>query len=243
MKFDYTVTAPPINPHIHIGKRSAYHQAGHVAAIYLGNQQKNLPAVHFQLAVKPYKQETGCTGRYARISNKCAVRLEGGRLLPDLPCSYEMATRHLTLAERQQCQCAFEADVINLLAGSLAEAKYVALRDGEVFNANLVYLGALKFYSGSGDLAIVNEYMNCLFQDNKAERKQKLTELFLAAYSFVNDRANWLAITRLAEAIHGNLHDVFTCDELIGLLESASLVDRGLPTSYSFINALEFVPH
>jgi hypothetical protein len=243
MKLDYTTATPAKNTHVCIGKRTAYHQAGHVAAIYLGNKQKNLPAVHFQLAVKPYQQEAGFTGRYARIPSKCAVKLEGGRLLPDLPCSYEMATRRLSPTECQQCQCAFEADVINLLAGSLAEAKYVALRDDEVFNANLVYLGALKFYGGSRDLAIVNEYMDCLFQDNKTERKQKLAELFLAAYGFINDRANWLAITRLAEAIHNNPHDVFTCEELIGLLDSTKLADKSKFAAALVSDALSVTSH
>jgi hypothetical protein len=76
----------------------------------------------------------------------------------------------------------------------LAEAKYVALRDGEAFNANLVNLGALHFYGGSPDIEVINEYMEC-FIPQRAERGQKLAELFLAAFSFVNKRSNWLAIS------------------------------------------------
>jgi hypothetical protein len=35
-----------------IDSRVAYHQAGHAAAIYLGNKQKQLPAVYFQIIIK-----------------------------------------------------------------------------------------------------------------------------------------------------------------------------------------------
>jgi hypothetical protein len=220
MKFDYATATLPKNTHFRIGRRNAYHQAGHVAAIYYGNNQKNLPAVHFQLALKPGRQESKLIGRLSRLPSKYKVMLEGGRLLKGLPRSYKVATRRLSPAERQLCQSAFEADVINILAGSLAEAKYVALRDDEVFNANLVYLGALKFYDGSMDLAIVNDYMACLIPDNTDEREQKLAELFLASYGFINDRENWLAITRLAEAIHSNPLSVFTYEQLIALLDS-----------------------
>ncbi len=234
-----------INNHsaFRIGKRNAYHQAGHVAAIHRGNMQKKLPAVHFQFVASPFNQETKLNGRFAKIPIKRSLKLEGGRLLPDLPCCYEVATQRLTQAEKQQCQIAFEADGINLLAGSLAEAKYVALRDGEVFNANLVYLGALRFYGGSMDLEIINNYLECLFPENKTERQQKLAALFLEAYSFINDRLNWLAITGLAEAIYRSPQDVFTCDELISLLESAIHSDRHEPAKHPLYSALEQASH
>ncbi len=243
MNTDYNSTPIRKNPSTRPGKRNAYHQAGHVAAIYIGNKQKNLPAVHFQLVVKSFCWESAFAGRFARIPSKDTVKLEGGRLLPDLPGSFEVATRRLSLSERRSCQSAFEADIINLLAGPLAEAKYVALRDGEVFNANLVYLGALKFYGGSMDLELINEYIECLIPDNLTERQQKLAELFLAAYSFINDNSNWIAIKRLAETVYQSAQDIFTCEELISLLETTISVDPGVLVNLSSHNLYELAVH
>jgi hypothetical protein len=224
MKLDYKTPTVPINSIVRVGKRNAYHQAGRVAAIHFGNKQKNLPVVHFQITIKPANQDSEVNGRSQRIPDKHRATLEGGRLIPNLPYSFQSATRLLSPPEQQHCRCAFEADVINLLAASLAEAKYVALRDDEIFNANLVYLGALKFYGGKLDLLTVDEYMDCLYPASKTERDQKLTELFLAAYSFVNKSENWQAITALAESIHGHPQDIFTCEELIALLVPSNSV-------------------
>ncbi len=217
MKTNYDTIAFKNKSDIQISKRNAYHQAGHAAAIYIGNKQKNLPAVHFQLVTQSQRQESIM---YARFLSKYELKLEGGRLLEDLPCCLQTATRRLTPAEYRQCQCAVEADVTNLLAGYLAEAKHVALDDGEIFNANLVYLGALKYYGGSADLELIHEYMACLIPENNAERRQKLAELFLAAYSFINDPSNWLSIATVAEAICAEPQAIFTCEELIGLLDT-----------------------
>ncbi len=219
MKLDYSTTTALKKPTGHIGRRNAYHQAGRVAAIYLGSKQKGLPAVHFQIVIKPAEQGARFDDQPCPISHKYRAKLEGGRLIPDLPHAYQSATQLLSPTEQHQCQRAFEADVVNLLAASLAEAKYVALRDDEVFNANLVYLGALKFYGGQLDLLTVDEYMDCLYPANKTERDQKLAELFLAAYSFVNEPANWQAITTLADTLYRLHQEVVTCEELIALLE------------------------
>ena len=233
MKFDSSKANMPKTTFVRIGKRNAYHQAGHVAAIHFGNRQKNLPAVHFRLLLEPDGRHTWSSKNGGKVSAKATAKLEGGRLLPDLPCTYETATQLLAPIERQQCLLAFEADVINLLAGSLAEAKYVALRDDEVFNANLVYLGALKFYGGSSELAAAEEYMACLYPDNPAERKKTLARLFLAAYNFINDNANWLAITQLAEAIYGRPQDIFACEDLIELLELPLPLTLNVPEKLS----------
>lgn len=219
MKSDYNVPTVQKYSTKRIGKRNAYHQVGRVAAIYIGNKQKNLPSVHFKIVIKSSGKGSEFNGRSLRISHKYCAKLEGGRLVSHLPYTFQCATRLLSPIEQEQCRTAFEADVINILAGFLAEAKYVALRDGEIFNANLVYLGALKFYGDQFNLLTVDEYMDCLYPDNKTERNQKLAELFLAAYSFVNQPANWQAITTLAETLCRSPQDVFSCEELIALLE------------------------
>jgi len=233
-----TVTAQTTltNTLIHVGRRNAYHQAGHAAAIYLGNQQKQLPAVHFQISIKPYERDSRFSGRTMRLPSKYAAKVEGGRLLQSLPMSFADATRHLSPTEQNLCHSAIEADITNLLVGPLAEAKYVALRDGEVFNANLVYLGALRFYGGKIEMDIINELMGCYLPD-KSERKQKLAELFLAAYSFVNKRSNWSAIISLAEFIldvnKAATQGIIPCEDMIAMLKSHYVASNGQHSTYS----------
>ncbi len=239
MKMNHNTLSIQTIPLIHIGMRNAYHRAGQAVAVYFGNMKKNLPALHFQIAIRPPEYQSGFT----RMPSKYTAKLEGGRLIPYLPYSYEVATRLLSPPEKCQCQCAFESDIINILAGPLAEAKYVAQRDGEVFNANLVYLGALKFYGGGQELKIIDEYMACLLPDNKAEQRKKLAELFLAAYGFINDRSNWQAIKFLAEAIYNNPKEVFTCEELIALIESSYSSNKIHPVNPLSDNVFDRLMH
>lgn len=206
-------------PCFEVDKRIAYHQAGYAAAIYLGNKQKQLPAVHFQIIIKPKEREGQQSDRFARTHGKYSAKIEGGRLIQSLPLSFAEATQYFSWPQQEECLCAFEADVINLLAGSLSEAKYLACRDGEDFNPHLINLGALHFYGGSSDLEVITEYMEC-FMLFKAERTQKLAELFLAAFSFVNNRSNWYAISALAEFILDEPRDIIHCEDIISLLES-----------------------
>lgn len=219
MKLSLITNNADQNTRIEIDKRIAFHQAGHAAAICLGNQQKQLPAVHFQVIIKPQESDEPQSGQSMRIQGKYTAKLEGGRLIQSLPLSFAEAAKGFSSEQQKEYLCAIEADVINLLAGSLAEAKYVASRDGEVFNPNLVNLDALHFYGGSSDLKFINEYMEC-FKLHKEKRAQKLTELFLAAFNFVNNRSNWYAISVLAEYILDKPKDTIHCEELISLLKS-----------------------
>lgn len=201
-----------------IGKRNAYHLAGTIAAIHFGNAEKKLPPVHFQVEIRVAKPGARYTRHNTNFATKYTAALEGGRLIPNLPNCFGNATQLLTDAEKQLCRCAFEADVVNLLCGPLAEAKFVALRDGEVFNANLMYLGALKFYGGALDLLTVEEYFDCLYPLQDAERKQKLAELFLSAYGFINNVDNWKVIASLAEDLGDCTEGIVSCEELIAFM-------------------------
>jgi hypothetical protein len=73
------------------------------------------------------------------------AKIEGGRLIQNLSLSFAEVTRFFSWPQQQEYLCAFEADVINLLAGSLAEAKYMASKDNENFNTHLINLDALHF--------------------------------------------------------------------------------------------------
>jgi hypothetical protein len=208
-----------LDSRIQIDRQSAFHQAGHAAAIYLGNKQKRLPAVHFQIVIKPQEDNSQYLDQFAPFQCQYSANFEGGRLIQSLPSSYYELSERFSWPQQQEFRSAFDADVINMLAGSLAEAKYIALRDDEIFNANLVNFAALHFYGGSSDIELITEYMECYMPD-KAEREQKLSELFLAAYAFISKRSNWFAISALAEYIREEPKTIISCEEVISLLES-----------------------
>jgi hypothetical protein len=204
---------------IEIDKRIAYHKAGHAAAIYLGNKQKQLPAVYFQIIIKQQERARREADRFPYTHGKYTAKVEGGRLIQSLPFSFSEATRDFSWSQQEEYRCALEADVINLLAGSMAEAKYLASSDYGVFNGNLINLSALRFYGGSSDIKVISEYMEC-FIPHKAERDRKLIELFLAALSFVNKSSNWRAISDLAEFILNEPKEIIHCEEVIAFLDN-----------------------
>ena len=212
-----------INSHqdhrIQLDKRNAYHQAGHAAAIYFANKHKQLPAVHFQILIKQQDDNGQQIERFAQFQDKYTAKVEGGRLIQSLPLSFAELIQDLPWPQQEQFRCAFEADVINMLVGSLAEAKYVALQDDEAFNTNLVNIAALHYYGGDSEIELVTEYMACFMAD-KAERDQKLGELYLAAYNFINQRSNWCAISALADYIRDEPRGVISCEDIISLLKS-----------------------
>lgn len=229
MKNSQTVHVPEHGTLIEIDKRTAYHLAGHASAIYLRNQYKQLPAVHFQVIIKPKNEDKQQADGITRMQGKCTAKIEGGRLIQSLPMSFAETTQGLPSSHQEESLCAFEADVINLLAGSLAEAKFVAAHDGEIFTPNIVNFAALKFYSDTSDLEVINEYMDC-FMLQKAACNQNLTDLFFAAYGFVNKPSNWQAISALAEFIQDEPKDIIHCEEVIAFLDTRFVDETG---SYS----------
>lgn len=217
----------PIN-HAEFSRKTAIHEAGHAAAIYLGNKQKQLPPVFFQIFIKKLNndfQSTGCLCKSYDGCNNCFTKIEGGRLIHTLPSSVDEAIRHFSPTQKQAYQRAFEADIINLLVGPLAEANYVAMRDDEPINPRLVNLNALHHYGGSSDLETINEYLDCLGA-NRAQREKKLSELFLAAFNFINNRSNWYAISALADYILADRKNIIECEEIIAVLDAHCFVAR-----------------
>lgn len=210
------------NPaHQEVNRKIAIHEAGHAAAIYLGNKQKRLPPVFFQIFIKPLDRDIESSPLLSKPEHEYIAKVDGGRLIDMLPSSIEEATRDFTLIQKLAYQRAFEADMINILVGPLAEANYIAQRDGELINAHLVNINALHYYGGTSDLDSVNEYLDCFIADAEL-REQKITELFLAAFSFINNNSNWRAITALADYIVTGSKSVIECDEIIAVLEAAS---------------------
>jgi hypothetical protein len=158
-------------------KRSAIHQAGHAVAIYLGNRQKQLPPFFFQVYYQEHPDDSALLQSLCRISDKGIAELEDDHLTRNLPLSLQETTKAISSEQNRAYEHAFEADVISLLAGPLAEAKYVAMRDGELINPRLVNLNALHYYGGAYELEVVNDYLACSIA-GKAERKKNCRAVF-----------------------------------------------------------------
>jgi len=205
----------------------AFHEAGHAAAIYLNNKARNLPPVFFQIMLKDLNGMSEENIMVYQVD--CIARVKGGRSIKSLPYSAETlahAADHNTKESLIQDHIvAFEVDIINLLIGPLAEAKYIAHTDDELFNHKLVDLEALKNYGGSSDLELAYEYLQC-FSACKQQQDKKLDELFDVAFNFINDRANWRAITKLANYIIESNKNIISCDEVVTLLEQNSFAGR-----------------
>ena len=204
----------------------AFHEAGHAAAIYLNNKARNLPPVFFQIV---FKDLSGTQDYdvliYKATHDDSIARVEGGRLIELLPHSIDGLDH--TLIKHNQTMAplvrdylvAFEADIINLLAGPLAEAKHVYKRDDELFNHQLVDLKSLKNYGGGSDLALARDYLES-FSASKQIQDQKLAELFASACEFVREPANWKAITKLANYILESNKNIISCEEVVSVIES-----------------------
>jgi hypothetical protein len=208
-------------------QRIAFHEAGHASGIHLNNKVRNLPPVFFKIIFKEMSSVTEAdVMAYQTTHDDCIARVEGGRLIELIPPSLDSMVRDLTEHNDAMVQLvtdytmAFEADIINLLIGPLAEAKYVADTDDELFNHRLVNLTALKNYGGSSDLALVKEYLQS-FSADKQQQDDKLDELFTAAFNFVNNDANWAAITKLANYILGSNKNIIGCEEIVSILEQS----------------------
>jgi hypothetical protein len=211
------------NPdHQEVNRKVAIHEAGHAAAIYLGNKKKKLPPVFFQIFIKPLESDPQPSRLLSKSGHEYIAKIEGGRLIDMLPSSIEEATNEFSLIQKQDYLRSFEADMINILVGPLAQANYIAQRDGELINPRLVNFHALHNYGGTSDLESVNKYLECFIPDAEL-REQKIMELLLAAFSFIDDKSNWRAIIALANYIVTVSKRVIEYDEIIDVLETASL--------------------
>jgi hypothetical protein len=214
MKYNRTSINIQSEIHIKYDKRSAYHLAGYAVAIIVGNFQKCLPPVYFQINTSI---QEGKTTHKASLRQSQQAKFEGGRLIPSLPFSYAVTIKSLSWPQQQEYQSAFEADVMNLLAGAMAESQVMSDIDSQAFTADQVYRLAQR---GNFGLETVGDYLACLQLDPPG-RKQKLAELFLAAYRFIIDPYHWHAITALAEYIWQQPAGIISCEDVSAVLTSA----------------------
>lgn len=191
--------------------QTAFHEAGHAASIYFGNKRKKLPPVFFQIQIKKTID-----------SNQVAfAKVIGGRLIQSLPIAGLDSLSSLSQQDRLDYQAAYEADVINLLVGPLAEAKYVSIRDDEPFSFNLINTQALNYYGGSSDVKKAYAYLE-YFITSETLREEKMSELFFQAFLFIERKENWKYILNLAHYILESEKDMITCEEAVGILKNLS---------------------
>jgi hypothetical protein len=198
--------------------QAAFHEAGHAAAIYLRNRYYNLPQVSFRIFLPCIKQPKLLDNRLMRRGNmERHAKLEGGLLAENQALSvrpYESS--QAVLVYQQAC----EADVVNLLAGPLAEAKHVAQRDGEYINQYLVNYDALKNYGGKSDQEKIEKYLDD-FSLPPIRKADMLVELHSASFDFINQADHWRAISDLANYMLGSKKEIIACEEAVAILEAA----------------------
>ena len=195
--------------------RTAFHEAGHAAAIHIRNRQKRLPPVFFEIQVK----------RPVDDKQEFFAKVIDGNLIHNLPIAVIESFSTLSNAAQHSCQLAYEADVVNLLVGPLAEAKYVSIRDDEIFNLDLINLSALRNYGGHSDLERAYHYLEYFLTSNK-RREKKLAELLSQAYQFINDPKHWKCILTLANYILDSQQEIITCDEAITIFDACLLAPQ-----------------
>lgn len=188
--------------------RTAFHEAGHAAAIHFGNQQKQLPPVFFEIQVK----------RPNSANDHFFAKVVDGNLIQNLPIAVVESFSVVSGSEKHSCQRAYEADVVNLLVGPLAEAKYVSIRDDEVFNLKLISLASLHNYGGYSDIERAHAYLEC-FIASKVQREEKMLELLTQAFDFIDNRRNWRCILNLAHFILDSQQETISCDEAISVFD------------------------
>ncbi len=185
--------------------QTAIHEAGHVASIYLGNKKKQLPPVFFQIKI---------TNSPTVDKQPQFAKVIGGHLIQSLPIAEAADTELLSKEQQLLYQSAYEADVVNLLVGPLAEARYVSVRDDEEFNVNLLNTYALNYYGGYSDVKKANAYLE-YFISSERKRKEKMLELFSQAFVFVESDENWRQIVNLAQYILHSDREIISCEEAI----------------------------
>lgn len=224
MKRNYQIdTAHVINDHDLI-RQTAFHEAGHAAAIYLYNKHKQLPPVYFQITIKAFDRQQDSPLNTCSSTHFAAV-IEGGRLIHNLPIALIESAGYFSAIKQDAYQVAFEADMVNFLVGPLAEAKHVALRDGELFNDHLVNLNALHNYGGTSDLNKVYDYLETFIAD-RSRYEEKMADLFGRAFQFISSPAYWRAIEHLAAYILNNKDNTISCEEAIAVLDDSMVLRK-----------------
>jgi hypothetical protein len=207
-------------------QKIAYHEAGHATAIHFNNGQQHLPPVFFQIIFEDLEEwPTNNLLTALNSQHDYIAKVKGGRLIQALPIPLDNWNRQPSADNHTKgfyytddYRLALEADIVNLLIGPLAEAKYVALMDDEPFQSQLLSVQSLKYYGGEDDLAIVNDYLQSYSAD-KQTQERSLNQFLMQAFNFVNDKTNWKAITQLANYILDSHKNRISSEEVAIVLD------------------------
>ena len=201
-----------------LNKRIAYHEAGHATAIYLYNKQKQLPPVFFQISLENNAELV--RDEVLSENNNIAAKVEGGCLVQNLIFSFIDSQNYMSVSEKMDYIAALEADIVNLLAGAVAEANFVSQSDNEIINANLLSIEALKNYGSQSDLKKITEYLNCISSDSQ-EQKQKLTHLLAHTFEFIAHPKTWKAVDAVAKFVLSCKRKTISCEEIFAVVDAA----------------------
>lgn len=208
---NYQSNYPSIKNYQELAIQTAFHEAGHAASIYLGNKEKQLPPVFFQIRISPLLNTN---------DQLYSAKVVDGQLIQHLPIVGIENIQDLSIEELKSYKSAYEADVVNLLVGPIAEAKYVSERDDELFSINLLNVHALNYYGGSSDIKKAYAYLE-FFISSEQQREIKMRELFLQAFQFVENTENWSCIQSLAEYILNSKKEVLSCEEAVEVFDKS----------------------
>ncbi|MFA5985432.1 MAG: hypothetical protein WC782_15550 [Methylococcaceae bacterium] len=211
MKYCYRHKLPVGSSNAELSRQNAIHVAGHAAAICLYNKQNKLPPIFFRIS------------QYAEAYNNHGIytaQIEDGCLIPTPPSTWEQATDGFSPDQKRDYERAFKADIINLLAGPLAEAKHVALRNGEKISPRAVILNALHYYGGCSDLNLAYDYLACFMGHHQSQHKTK--QLFFSAFEFINAYPKWQAINALADYMLTAPKAYIDCEEAFTVLNTST---------------------
>ncbi len=222
MQRNYQVNDFTYFNHQELSRRIAFHEAGHATAIYLYNKYQQLPPIFFQINVKTEAELTTDILSLS-LDNSVAAKVEGGCLVQDLLLArFDESYEAMSSAERIEYHKALDADMINLLAGAIAEANYVSLRDDEVLNAQLLTIDALRNYGSESDLARIDDYL-CYLTDCPLDKQKKLGELLNRAFAFMTQSKNWKAVKAVANFILSSKRQIIRCEEIFAVIDRVTV--------------------
>lgn len=200
-----------------LNKRIAYHEAGHATAIYLYNKYKQLPPIYFHITLK--NNDAASEKPVFLSHDNVAAKVEGGCLIQNLILSFIDSENYMSAPEKADYNKALEADIVNLLAGAVAEANYVSLADNEIINAHLLSIQALGNYGSQSDLDKIAEYLNCI-STNPQQQKQKLTLLLVQTFDFITHPKTWKAVEAVAKFILTCKKQKISCEEVFAVIDA-----------------------
>ncbi|NOS87918.1 MAG: hypothetical protein HOP34_05145 [Methylococcaceae bacterium] len=221
MKRNASVNTATSLPDQDLVRQIVFHEAGHAAAIHLNNKQKQLPAVAFEITMSNPMQALVPIGQSA--PDHWVAMVEGGCLINSLPIAVIESAHYYADEGPDAYRTAFEADIVNLLVGPLAEAKHIALRDNAAFGDAMLEVGSLSQYGGNSDIERVYRYLGDFIAE-PGLHEAKLAELFKRALEFVNTPVHWLATEHLAAYILNSTKSTITCEEAISVLDAGVLL-------------------